>query len=151
MPEDEPLLLHALHERGIAAVPAVWDDPGQHWERFDLVVVRSTWDYVSRRDQFVRWASSLPWSLNRAEVIAWNTDKRYLDELPGAVPTQFVSPGESWEPPSAEYVIKPTVSAGSRDTARYGPGEEEQARTHLEALLAAGRDGDGPALPERRR
>jgi hypothetical protein len=139
LPEDEPLLLHALHERGIAAEPAVWDDPGQRWEGFDLVVVRSTWDYVPRRDQFVRWARSLPWSLNSAEVIAWNTDKRYLAELPGAVATQFVSPGESWEPPSAEYVIKPTVSAGSRDTARYRPGEEEQGRTHLEGLLAAGR------------
>jgi hypothetical protein len=139
LPDDETLLLDALRERGIAAEPAVWDDRSQDWQRFSLVVVRSTWDYVPHREQFVAWASSLPWLLNSAEVIAWNTDKRYLRELPGAVATQFVTPGESWEPPPGEYVLKPTVSAGSRGTARYSPGQEEQARAHLGALLAAER------------
>ncbi len=139
LPDDEPLLLDALCARGIAAEPAVWDDPSQDWQRFSLVVVRSTWDYVARRDQFVAWASSVPWLLNSAEVIAWNTDKRYLRELPGAVATQFVAPGEHWDPPPGEYVVKPTVSAGARDTARYSRGQEEQARAHLAGLLAAGR------------
>ena len=36
-------------------------------------------------------------------------------------------------------MIKPTVSAGSRDTARYRPGEEDRARAHLNGLLADGR------------
>ena len=48
-------------------------------------------------------------------------------------------PGDGWDPPAGEYVIKPTVSAGSRDTARYGPGEHARARSHLRALLDAGR------------
>lgn len=139
LPEDEPMLLNALRERGVVTEPAVWNDPGQDWSRFALVIVRSTWDYVPRREQFVSWAASVPWLLNDAEVIAWNTDKRYLRELSGTVPTRFVEPGEHWEPPVGEYVIKPSVSAGSQDTARYQPGEEQRARSHLEALLAAGR------------
>lgn len=137
--EDEPLLLHALRDRGVAAEPAVWDDQSVDWGAFELVVIRSTWDYAPRRDQFVAWARSLPRVLNPAEVIAWNTDKRYLGELPGAVHTTFVAPGQSWDPPDGEYVVKPTISAGSIDTARYRPGEEDRARAHVGRLLDAGR------------
>jgi hypothetical protein len=137
--EDEPLLLHALRDRGVATDPVVWDDRTVDWSSFELVVVRSTWDYAPRREQFVAWARSLPRVLNPAEVISWNTDKRYLGTLPGAVHTTFVAPGESWDPPDGEYVVKPTVSAGSRDTARYRPGEEGRARGHVCELLAAGR------------
>jgi hypothetical protein len=137
--EDEPLLLHALRERGVDAQPAVWDDPAIDWAAYDLVVVRSAWDYSLRRDDFVAWARSVPRLLNPADVIEWNTDKRYLATVPGAVTTTFVAPGEEWEPPGGEFVVKPTVSAGSRDTARYGPGEEASAREHVTALQAAGR------------
>src|SRR5947208_12420337 len=91
--EDEPLLLDALRERGVGAEPAVWDDPTVDWAGYDLVVVRSAWDYSSRRDQFVEWARSVPRLLNPADVIEWNTDKRYLATLARAVPTQFVEPG----------------------------------------------------------
>ena len=84
--EDEPLLLDALRDRGIDAEPAVWDDPGVDWAaRSSLVVVRSAWDYAPRRDEFVAWARSLPRLLNPADVIAWNTDKRYLGEDQRAV------------------------------------------------------------------
>ncbi|MGZ4185762.1 MAG: ATP-grasp domain-containing protein [Solirubrobacteraceae bacterium] len=137
--EDEPLLLHALRERGVDAQPAVWDDPAIDWAGYDLVVVRSAWDYSLRRDDFVAWAWSVPRLLNPAEVIAWNTDKRYLAAVPRAVSTTFVEPGDRWDPPAGEFVVKPTVSAGSRDTARYSPGEEASARDHVSALQAAGR------------
>ena len=37
--------IEALAARGVDASPAVWDDDGVDWAHFDLVVVRSTWDY----------------------------------------------------------------------------------------------------------
>jgi glutathione synthase/RimK-type ligase-like ATP-grasp enzyme len=101
--------------------------------------VRSTWDYALRREAFVRWAERVPRVLNPPDVIRWNTDKRYLTELPWAVSTELVAPGDSWAPPDGEYVLKPTISAGSRDTARYGHGDEARAREHMQALLDAGR------------
>jgi hypothetical protein len=137
--EDEPLLLEALRERGVDAQPAVWDDAAVDWGSYDLVVVRSAWDYSARRDEFVAWARSVPRLLNPADVIEWNTDKRYLRTVPRAVATTFVEPGDDWDPPAGEYVVKPAVSAGSRDTARYGPGEEAAARKHVAALQAARR------------
>ncbi|MEU5989342.1 hypothetical protein ABZ806_10210 [Spirillospora sp. NPDC047418] len=138
--DDVRDLIGALAPLGVEAEPVIWDGDAD-WSRYDLVVIRSTWDYTARRDRFVAWAESLPRVLNPADVIRWNTDKRYLRDLAGAglpvVPTR-------WDPddiPSdwPEYVIKPAVSVGSGDTARWGPGEEERARAHLRSLREAGR------------
>ena len=137
--DDEPLLLDALRARGVEAEPAVWDDPGVDWDRYALVVVRCTWDYAWHHEQFVAWADSVPRLLNTAAVVRWNTDKNYLTRLPGAVATHYVEPGDGWRPPAGRYVVKPTVSSGSRDTMRYGPGDDERAIEHVGELLAGGR------------
>jgi glutathione synthase/RimK-type ligase-like ATP-grasp enzyme len=117
------------------------------WGAFDAVVVRSTWDYALRREAFVAWAHEVERRtplLNPAPLLEWNTDKRYLGELEAAgipiVPTTYLAPGEGFAlPHDGEFVVKPTVSAGSKDTARYLPGEEPRARDHVHALHAAGR------------
>jgi hypothetical protein len=139
--DDEPMLIDALGAHGVDAAPVVWDDVSIDWGAYDLVVIRCTWDYQEQRDAFVRWALHVPRLFNPAEVVRWNTDKRYLSSLPHVIDTAFVRPGQGWEPPAGEYVIKPSVSAGSRDTARYRPGSVEaaRARAHLGSLLDGGR------------
>jgi len=106
------------------------------------VVVRSTWDYVSRREEFLAWAEGVPRLANPAAVLRWNTDKRYLARLADAgvpvVPTTYVTGG--FVPPAGEYVVKPTISAGADETARYGPADEAAARVHVDRLLRAGRE-----------
>ena len=138
---DDALLLPALEAAGVDAAPAVWDDPAVDWASFDLVVVRSTWDYVPRRAEYLRWARSVPRLANPAEVLAWSTDKSYLRELEAAgvpvVPTSWLDPGDPYSPPDGEHVVKPAVSANAADTARYAPGED--SRAHVAGLLAAGR------------
>ncbi|WP_229400070.1 ATP-grasp domain-containing protein [Micromonospora okii] len=144
---DERLVLAPLAARGIAVTIAAWDDPAVDWAAHDLVVLRSPWDYAPRRAEFVAWADTVPRLVNPADVVRWNTDKRYLDELSAAgvptVPTGWVAPGETWTPPAhGEYVIKPAVSAGSQDTGRYDladPGHRELAAAHLRRLSDAGR------------
>ena len=138
--EDETLLLVELRGRGVVATPVVWDDPDVDWDSYELVIVRSTWDYAPRRSEFVEWAESVPRLLNPPDVIRWNTDKRYLASVPYAVASEFLEPGDRLELPArGEYVVKPSESAGARDTARYGPGDELLARVHVRELLAAGR------------
>ncbi|WP_406078939.1 RimK family alpha-L-glutamate ligase [Micromonospora sp. NBC_00858] len=145
---DDRLVLAPLATRGVAAEAVVWDDPGVDWSSYDLVVLRSPWDYALRRDEFVAWAATVPALVNPAEVVRWNTDKRYLAELSAAgvptVPTSWIEPGESWRPPAdtGEYVIKPAVSAGSQDTGRYDladPEHRELAGAHVRRLSSAGR------------
>lgn len=141
--EDSPALIAALAARGVEAVPKVWDDGAAEWNDFDLVVVRSTWDYAERRDAFLGWAESLAHVLNPPAVLRWNTDKRYLRKLGDAgvsvVPTHFLSPGERFDPPERRFVVKPAVSAGSRHSASYEPDQAGEAREHVARLHAMGR------------
>ena len=150
--DEDRLVIPELGALGIDAVPAVWDDVDVDWSAFDAVVLRETWDYSDRRPEFVAWlrrVSAVTLLLNPASVVEWNTDKRYLRDLDAAgvpiVPTEFLEPGadvDAWSPPAgyADFVVKPAVSAGSRDTMRYAvDGPLDDARAHVQRLLDDGR------------
>jgi glutathione synthase/RimK-type ligase-like ATP-grasp enzyme len=110
---------------------------------FPLVVIRSTWDYPEHLGEFLAWASRLPRVLNPVPILRWNTDKHYLNDLAKAwlpvIPTRFLEPADVFEPPSLPFVVKPAVSCGARDAARYRPSDEVQARDHVRRLQAQGR------------
>jgi glutathione synthase/RimK-type ligase-like ATP-grasp enzyme len=132
-------LAEALAARGVETAPAIWDDPEVDWHAFDLVVIRSTWDYPERRDVFLAWAESLPHVLNPPDVVRWNTDKRYLRELPvETIRTHFTEPGSPFDVPDAPFVVKPAVGVGSIGAARYAAGDE-RARAHVAELHAQGK------------
>jgi glutathione synthase/RimK-type ligase-like ATP-grasp enzyme len=138
---DLPLLLDAARDRGIDADITIWDDPAVDWTAYDAVVVRSCWDYMTRRGEFLKWARSVPRIRNSHEVLAWNTDKVYLKQIEAAgvpiIETRWdVAPGDDLGD-HAEWVVKPTVSAGSRDTARWESPDDVYA--HSAELVSAGR------------
>lgn len=141
--DDDRLIAPALAALGIDAVPAVWSDPVVDWSSFDLVVLRNPWDYTNRPEEFLAWARSVERLINPADVVAWNTDKRYLSELAGAglpvVETAFVAPGDVVPVFDREVVAKPTVSAGSRDTERFVPAARDALLAHVEHIHAGGR------------
>ncbi|MEU8241920.1 hypothetical protein AB0C07_27015 [Actinoplanes missouriensis] len=143
--DDDHPLRDALRERGVVVEAVRWDDESADWSRYDLTVIRSPWDYVARRDDFVAWAHRVPRLVNPAGIVEWNTDKIYLRDLSEAgvptIPTEFVAPGATWTPPSeGEWVVKPTISAGSQDTGRYAlPAQLPLAEAHVRRLLDAGR------------
>jgi hypothetical protein len=141
---DDARLAEALRERGAEVAYGVWDDPRFDWAGFDSVVIRSTWDYTWRRERFLEWAWSLRGRIdNQPEIVEWNSDKRYLADLAAAgiatVPTLCVEPGDEAPQLEGEVVVKPTVSAGARDTGRFSPAAHGQARALLERLHEEGR------------
>jgi hypothetical protein len=144
---DDRELVAPLRALGIDPIPVVWDDPGVDWSAFALAVLRSPWDYPARRDAFVAWAAAVPRLANPADVLAWNTDKRYLGELAAAgvpvVPTSWAAPDAAWRPPGrGEWVIKPAVGAGSKDAGRYrleDPAHRRLATDHVRRLQQADR------------
>jgi glutathione synthase/RimK-type ligase-like ATP-grasp enzyme len=143
---DDRLLIEPLARRGIAARPEVWDDSGVNWAGYDLVLLRSPWDYARRREEFVAWAAGVPRLANPAAIVAGNTDKRYLARLAEAgvpvVPTQWLEPGSDWLPGcDGVVVVKPAVSAGSYETGRYDladPAQRRLATAHADRLRAHG-------------
>lgn len=144
--EDLPLLVEAMTQLDLTPAVVDWHDDGHDWAAHDLVVVRSTWDYTDHLDSFLATLRRIEESsvlANPVAVIAANVDKRYLVRLADAglpvVPTTVLEVGDPFEAPDGPFVVKPVVSAGARDTERYGPGELAPARAHVDALHAAGR------------
>ncbi len=120
----------------------VWDDASVDWASYDRVVLRSVWDYTARPDEFLAWCHAVgPQRLrNRPALVAFNADKRYLESLSApTVPTEFVEPGAPIPALRGEVVVKPSVSAGARDTGRFGPDAHDGARALIEKITAAGR------------
>ncbi|MFJ9628155.1 RimK family alpha-L-glutamate ligase [Streptomyces sp. NPDC101175] len=143
---DLPVLVEALRVGGGEVVAVPWDGEGIDWGAFDLVVIRSTWDYSWRAAEFVAWAErvgKVTRLANPVRIVRWNTDKRYLGDLAAAgvpvVPTRYVAAGDPVElPGDHEYVVKPTSGAGARFAARYTPDEHETALRQLERMHAEG-------------
>ncbi|WP_436772735.1 ATP-grasp domain-containing protein [Yinghuangia sp. YIM S09857] len=129
--EDETAPIAPLAARGVLAEPVVWDDPAVDWDAYDLAVIRSAWDYAGRRAEFTAWAERVPRLANPADVVRWNTDKSYLRDLAAAgvpvVDTTWLDPDSTATlPTSGEYVVKPAVSSGARNTGRYDMADSAQ-------------------------
>ncbi|MFI9466793.1 RimK family alpha-L-glutamate ligase [Streptomyces sp. NPDC052492] len=144
--KDLPGLVGALNEAGAEASAEVWDDAAVDWGRFDLAVIRSTWDYSWRAAEFTAWAERcgrLTRLANPADVVRWNTDKRYLADLAAAgvpvVETRYLAPGDDVDLPDGhEFVVKPASGAGARFAARYTPDEHDTAVRHVRRMHAEG-------------
>jgi glutathione synthase/RimK-type ligase-like ATP-grasp enzyme len=146
--DDLPPLLDALRARGHVAEAVAWDDPTVSWSRFDLVLLRSTWNYTECPVEFLAWCESVAGStrlLNPPDLVRWNTDKRYLADLASkgvpVITAHFLAPGDDPAsfPTHAEFVVKPCIGAGSRDTQRYTAPNRAAAVAHAKRLLDAGR------------
>jgi O-ureido-D-serine cyclo-ligase len=153
--EDEPPLHLAFQTVGCEVQIAEWDDPKIDWGSFDIALLRSAWDYAERVVEFLAWverASKVTHVLNPLQLLRWNTDKHYLQQLGAAgvavVPSAFIEPGDDPlsalrsfldEHTQAELVVKPAVGAGSRDTQRHRRSQIEAAVAHAKRLLDAKR------------
>jgi len=148
--EDLLPLESSLREAGADVTIAEWDRP-HDWSRFDIALLRSTWDYPQRLAEFFDWAEAVSQQaklLNPLPVAKWSSDKHYLGELAkSGVPTvltKFVEPHQHPEqqitgllsqPDVHEFVVKPAVGAGSRDAQRFGREEKEDAARHAQRML----------------
>lgn len=145
-PDLVPLTTALRARLGDDAIAVVsWDDASVDWAAFDAVVIRSTWDYTERLDEFLSWVEhvdSVSRLLNAPDVIRWNTDKHYLAELESLgvpiVPTTYVAPGEAAPEVSGVHVVKPTVGAGSSGARRCEPHEvaDHVAALHRDGFTA---------------
>ena len=148
---DTPLLAAALTQRGLEVDVADWRDAGVDWAEAGVTVLRSPWDYVDHRDEFLEWAERVDevsplW--NPPALVRWNTHKSYLLDLRehGApvVPTVVLLGGsaasldgicdaQGWN----AAVVKPAVASGGKGAHRSALGDPA-AQAHLDELLTRG-------------
>lgn len=131
-PEDQVLIpLFARH--GLIAEPVVWNAPGINWNQYDLLLIRSIWDYYLEPVAFDAWLNMIDEKkirmMNPLSVVRYNKHKFYLRDFMengvDIIPTLFSSHSApvSYEQLLAskwkKIVIKPAVSAGSHLTDIY--------------------------------
>ena len=139
---DLPILAEACAARGVAAEIVAWEDARVDWRAYDVAIVRSTWNYLARLDDFRAWidhAASATRLVNAAAVLRWNLHKRYLVDLSRAgidvVPTTLHLAGEAidWRAHFerfGELVVKPAISAGSFATVRIARNDFASVESH---------------------
>lgn len=126
--EEDRLLLHGFAAQGFQAEPVVWNHPDVDWNRFDLALIRSTWDYIDEQESFLEVLSQIEGSscrlFNPLAAVRWNIDKHYLFDLERwgvpVIPTHLAS---SVEPEALaglfgtgktrNVVLKPTIGLGA--------------------------------------
>lgn len=149
--EDEDMLLtRYLRERGHHVEPRVWTNPAVEWNKYDLVVVKSPWDYFDRIEEFYQWLDRIEQQqvrmLNSAAIIRWNTNKSYLRDLQAAgvriVPTLWLPKGTHFDVAAAHemlqadhLVVKPAVSGGAKNTFELLQGDSSIRTPDVNELL----------------
>jgi glutathione synthase/RimK-type ligase-like ATP-grasp enzyme len=146
---EAPLVVEALRGAGARADLHAWDATVD-WAGYDLVVVRSPWDYFDHLDRFLRWVDDVAAAtpiVNPPSVIRWNSHKGYLAEMGergvSVLPTILMAGGTTdaagrlaacgW----ADVVVKPAVDGGARQALRADPCSPEAA-DHVVRLVAGG-------------
>jgi len=148
---DIPFAIKAAEQLEIDLVFANWNDKSIAWESFDAAVIRSAWDYVPVREEFLQFAKNIETKtklFNSSEVMKWNTNKTYLSILENKgvpiIPTKFANnldealPAIRWAFEKAPAVaIKPTVGAGARLAGKAST--EVEAIDYVKKILEAKR------------
>jgi glutathione synthase/RimK-type ligase-like ATP-grasp enzyme len=151
---DDRSLLGAIRTLGLSVSVAVWSDPTVDWSSSRLCVLRSTWDYYSRHDDFIAWverAAKVTTIRNDPYLVRWNAHKSYISDLQQAhvpvVPTYWALLGSSpcltelvelrgWR----DVVIKPARGAAAHDVmlVRNERGDYIRGQAHLDHLSSKG-------------
>jgi len=148
----DQMLYEPLAALGWEVEEVSWRNPNVNWNQYDVVVIRSPWDYQDDHQAFLEVLKEIEQSSalleNSLETVKWNIDKTYLRDLASQgieiVPTlwydRFIDsllPDFFSELESEEIVIKPTVSAGAEDTFRI---LKSQKDTFNRQLISTFRD-----------
>ncbi|MFG2049419.1 RimK family alpha-L-glutamate ligase [Micromonospora sp. NPDC048935] len=152
---DMALLLDACRAADLVAEVCDWEDPTVDWSGFDAVLLRSPWSYVDRLPVFLAWCERVAAVTdlhNPLPVVRWSLDKLYMADLAAhgvpVVPSTYVRPGSDpsaavrqfldGHPEAAEFVVKPTVGAYSKDVQRFSRSHAPTATAHVARLHSAG-------------
>jgi len=158
---DDQVLRDALLARDIEVQAAAWDDPLADWSTTGLCLLRSTWDYHLRCDEFLAWAhhvAAVTRLWNPLPVVRWNAHKRYLRDLAAhgvaTVPTRWLKAGSPADLPAllaangwTMAIIKPEVGASAEGVALVSRESITAGQAHLDTLLGQGDAMVQPFLP----
>lgn len=127
--EDTDLLVF-LQQKGLDITAVVWNDQQIDWKSFDVVIIKSPWDYHENITEFGDWLDKLGELdvkvLNPIDIIKWNSNKHYLKNIAekglNIIRSEYLEKGSSFSDrffqlfDTEKLVVKPCVSAGAKNT-----------------------------------
>lgn len=156
-------LLPYLQNKGLNITSEIWDDPQVDWKQYDVALLKTPWDYFEKYEQFQAWLNKIESLqiklINNYDIVRWNMDKHYLQEVEAAgfetIPSIFLNQGwnESLQPlfeklASDKLILKPCVSGGSRNTIVLNRHNANEDTSRVQELVT---DGDyivQPLMPQ---
>lgn len=147
---DDRLVATSLEARGCRIVAAAWNGAEVDWASFDLVALRSCWDYHLAPAGFRDWLRGLEAKrarvVNPVPTLRWNMDKGYLCDLaergvvvPGTLfPDDGTSLADVMDAQGWSCaVVKPRTSAMAHDTVKVSRDDADAFQSHLDSLIGA--------------
>ncbi|MDJ1469373.1 ATP-grasp domain-containing protein [Xanthocytophaga flava] len=146
-------LLPFLQSKGIDIQYEIWDNPEVDWTVYDVALLRMPWDYHQKFDEFKSWLDRIESLgiklLNNYQIVRWNIDKHYLQQIADAgysvIPSVFLEKDWNGEVSSlfdmlnsGQIIVKPCVSGGSRNTIKLQKESAQEDATTIRELLANG-------------
>jgi glutathione synthase/RimK-type ligase-like ATP-grasp enzyme len=148
---DDRILMEELRARGLSVSIEVWSNQDVDWAESRMCLLRSTWDYHGRYDEFIAWlehVASVTSVRNDRHLVRWNAHKSYIRKIElldvPVVPTVFVRQGQRrnvWELADSrgwgDIVLKPARGAAARDVlhAPRKPWSLAGGQAHFDRLI----------------
>lgn len=160
---EDDKLLNFLKEKGLNIEKVIWNDEHTKWEDYSLAILKSPWDYFDLIEEFYSWLDQLEAKkvklLNPIEVVRWNANKQYLQEIEAAglkiTPSFFIQNKESVNLEhffekfnTNKLIVKPCVSGGAKNTFKVTVDNVNEVNQKLNLLIQEEDFIIQPFLPE---
>ncbi|MCZ4224500.1 ATP-grasp domain-containing protein [Pedobacter rhodius] len=160
---EDDRLLDFLKAKGLIIEKVIWNDPLVNWEDYPLAILKSPWDYFDLIADFNQWLDHLQQKnvklLNPVDIVRWNTDKHYLQEIEaaGLKVTQSVFINKNDKIILNDFfkmfntdklIVKPCVSGGAKNTFKVTAENVAEVNQQLNLLVEAEDFIIQPFLPE---
>lgn len=148
--QDDQPFFKALTNAGIDFDVVPWDS-NTDWSNYDLCLIRTTWDYQERFDEFTQWIKAVSQQTrlyNPEPIIHWNSHKSYLRELEQngiqIAPSVWLDRGQGYDIKEImqskgwqKGFIKPLIGANARECCRFDTDEKglAAAQAHIDRLV----------------
>lgn len=160
---EDTILLNFLNDKGFNINFEIWNDPQVNWDQYDLLILKSPWDYFDLIHDFNSWLDVIEQKkirmLNPLPIVRWNTDKHYLQDIAQAgfsiTPSSWIEKGEAFKVEklfrqfgSEKIIVKPCISGGAKNTFAITRENAEEYTIKLNALFSQEAFLAQPFLPE---
>lgn len=149
--QSDQLVANSLMGQGFNEISALpWDDPKIDWKKYDILILRSCWNYHIKYNEFISWLKKInnmgKFILNPYDTVLWNSNKKYLKELNkkglSTIATIWIDKNNfnlfdtqfdnlHWQ----EVIVKPVIGASAFQVKSFSSSDIFAVREYVQKML----------------